>query len=360
MAKQIGIGLIGPGLIGSTLLRQIGSQSEVLRNEFNVDIRILAIANSKRMLLTEQGIKEETWKEDLRSKAHDLDYTALADHLVGSPFKRCAIIDCTASEDPPKNYLDWVKKGLSVITPNKKFNSENLYRHQELRKILKSSFDVHYFFEGTVGAGLPIIATLQQLIATGDQVSRIEGIFSGTLSYIFNTFGTDSRSFSEIVIAARNAGYTEPDPRDDLAGMDVARKVTILARECGLDLELEKVPVHSLVPEPLRLCSTVEEFLEKLPEFDRVMEQLLEDAAKSGECLRFVGVVDPLKKTGTVKLQRYPKDHPFAQLKGSDNIISFTTERYSQQPLIIRGPGAGAEVTAGGVFADIMRLSSSL
>jgi aspartokinase/homoserine dehydrogenase 1 len=247
-----------------------------------------------------------------------------------------------------------------VITPNKKFNSEDIHRYQELKKLLRSSLHVRYFYEGTVGAGLPVIITLQQLLATGDKIKKIEGIFSGTLSYIFNTFGTNSQTFSEVVIAAKNAGYTEPDPRDDLAGMDVARKVTILARECGLELELDSVPVDSLVPEPLRSCETAEEFLQKLPEFDKDMKEILDDAAKAGECIRFVGMVDPLEKTAAVKLHRYPKDHPFAQLRGSDNIISFTTERYSQQPLIIRGPGAGAEVTAGGVFADLLRLSSCL
>ena len=357
--KQLGIGLIGPGLIGSTLLEQLESQKDILRKDYNIEISILAIANSKKMVLSGRGIEVGVWKDELQQGSQNLDYVALADHLVGSAISRCVIIDCTASDDPPRNYLDWMGKGLSIITPNKRFNSEDINRHKELRKLLaSSSLDVHYYFEGTVGAGLPVLITLQQLKATGDKILRVEGVFSGTLSYIFNTFGTDSKSFSEVVIAAKNAGYTEPDPRDDLAGMDVARKVTILARECGIDLELENVPVHSLVPEPLRSCETSEEFLEKLPDFDKDMENLLQDAAQAGECLRFVGVVDPLQKIGTVELRRYPKDHPFAQLSGSDNIISFTTERYSQQPLIIRGPGAGAEVTAGGVFSDILRLLS--
>lgn len=171
---------------------------------------------------------------------------------------------------------------------------------------------------------------------------------------------TDGRSFSEVVSAAKDSGFTEPDPRDDLAGMDVARKVTILARECGLQLELDNVPIQSLVPKPLQQCKTAEEYMERLPEHDGEMETLLKEAEAAGECLRYVGVVDVANGKGTVELRRYPKDHPFAQLNGSDNIISFATKRYCDQPLIIRGPGAGAEVTAGGVFSDVLRLAAFL
>lgn len=205
-----------------------------------------------------------------------------------------------------------------------------------------------------------MIATLQHLVQTGDRVRRIEGIFSGTLSYIFNTFGTDERSFSEVVAAAKAQGFTEPDPRDDLAGMDVARKVTILAREAGLPLELDQVSVQSLVPEPLRTLRSADEFMARLPEFDHEMTEALNAAREAGECLRCVGVVDVEGGEGRVELKRYPTSHPFAQLSGSDNIIAFTTQRYSAQPLIIRGPGAGAEVTAGGVFSDLLRLAAYL
>ena len=355
----IGVALVGPGLIGSTFLSQLKDQAQKLQDEYHLDVRILAIATSKKMVLNESGIDLDAWREELESKSLDLDYDALADHLARNSIPSTVILDCTASDEPPKQYLKWMKKGVHVITPNKKLNSGDLEQYQALKKHQRSSF-THFFYEGTVGAGLPVIATLQHLVGSGDKIKRIEGIFSGTLSYIFNTFGTDDRSFSEVVVAAKNAGYTEPDPRDDLAGMDVARKVTILARECGLDLKLENVPIQSLVPEPLQSCSSADEYIQRLPEFDGDMQKLLEDAEQAGECLRFVGVVDPTNKTGSVELRRYPKDHPFAQLSGSDNIISFTTERYSEQPLIIRGPGAGAAVTAGGVFSDLLRLSAYL
>jgi bifunctional aspartokinase / homoserine dehydrogenase 1 len=180
------------------------------------------------------------------------------------------------------------------------------------------------------------------------------------ISQIFPTTCADDQSFSQVVAGAKAAGYTEPDPRDDLAGMDVARKVTILARECGLPLELDAVPVRSLVPEPLQSCATAEEYMQRLPDHDGEMAALLAEAEAAGECLRYVGVVDVKAGTGSVELRRYPKDHPFAQLSGSDNIIAFATQRYSAQPLIVRGPGAGAEVTAGGVFSDLLRLAAFL
>jgi aspartokinase/homoserine dehydrogenase 1 len=246
-----------------------------------------------------------------------------------------------------------------VVTPNKKANSGPLAYYKELRSIQRNSY-THYFYEATVGAGLPIISTLRSLLDAGDKVERIEGIFSGTLSYIFNTL-EPGVAFSDIVAQAKEAGYTEPDPRDDLSGMDVARKVTILARECGLNLELSDVPIQSLVPEPLRDIESVDEFMKELPKFDGDILKQQEEAAAAGEVLRFVGVVDVKAGTGSVELRRYPVDHPFAQLKGSDNIISFTSRYYtSAGPLVVRGPGAGAEVTAGGVFGDILRVCAYL
>ncbi|EPS58260.1 hypothetical protein M569_16554, partial [Genlisea aurea] len=228
----------------------------------------------------------------------------------------------------------------------------------KLRKLQRQSY-THYFYEATVGAGLPIITTLQGLLETGDKILRIEGVFSGTLSYIFNNFA-GNLTFSEVVKEAKEAGYTEPDPRDDLSGTDVARKVIILARECGLKLELSDIPVQSLVPDPLKGCATVDEFMNQLPQYDGDMAKQRQDAEAAGEVLRYVGAVDVVNKRGTVELRRYGKDHPFAQLSGSDNIIAFSTVRYEKQPLIIRGPGAGAEVTAGGVFSDVLRLASYL
>jgi aspartokinase/homoserine dehydrogenase 1 len=208
-----------------------------------------------------------------------------------------------------------------------------------------------------VGAGLPIISTLHDLVHTGDQVLRIEGVLSGTLSYIFNNFD-GTRPFSEIVQDARGKGYTEPDPRDDLSGMDVGRKLVILAREMGLDLELANVRIESLVPESLR-GGSIEEFLQRLPEHDSAMIALLQEAQSRGEVLRYVGVIDPEGEC-SVDLKSYPRSHAFAGTSGSDNIVAFQTKRYQARSLIVQGPGAGPEVTAGGVFADLLRLASYL
>ncbi|KAI3427052.1 hypothetical protein D9Q98_006993 [Chlorella vulgaris] len=358
-ALPIGVGLVGPGAIGSTFLQQMAEQVDKLKEEYQMDIRVLGVASSSRMLLHNSGMDLAAWRDDFEGKSQPLDFAAFSEHLATNYVPNTVIIDCTASDEPSERYLDWMQQGIHIITPNKKMNSGPYERYRALKEHQRNSF-IHYFYEGTVGAGLPIIATLQHLIGSGDRIERIEGIFSGTLSYIFNNFGKDSRTFSEVVAEAKAAGYTEPDPRDDLAGMDVARKVTILARECGMHAELADVPVRSLVPKPLQSLKSGAEYMDRLPEFDGEMAALAEEAEAAGECLRYVGVVDVKNGQGSVELRRYAKDHPFAQLNGSDNIIAFTTQRYSQQPLIVRGPGAGAEVTAGGVFSDLLRLAAFL
>ncbi len=317
------------------------------------------------------------------------DLTRLGNHLAGSFIPNTVVVDATASEAPVEHYLPWMEQGIHVITPNKKMNSGGLERYRRLRDFQGESY-IHYFYEGTVGAGLPVLQTLKHLRDTGDKILKIEGIFSGTLSYIFNTFGPGV-PFSQVVAEAKANGYTEPDPRDDLEGMDVARKVTILARyvlmlgresggewgesvwcrahttphttpnsEAGLDVELSDIPVESLVPAALTSAASVDDFMTQLPKYDVDMEARMAEAAAVGEVLRYVGVVDVANGKGSVALERYPATHPFAQLSGSDNIIAFTTARYRQQPLIIRGPGAGAEVTAGGVFSDLLRLAAYL
>ena len=354
----ISVGLVGPGLVGKTLLRQMKEQIQTLRDEFQVELQIVAITGGRKMLLSNDAIDLDNW-EEAYANGVPMDMNGFTQHVLNSQAPNQIIVDCSASEDVASHYKEWLSKGLHVVTPNKKANSGPLAYYKELRSIQRNSY-THYFYEATVGAGLPIISTLRSLLDAGDKVERIEGIFSGTLSYIFNTL-EPGVAFSDIVAQAKEAGYTEPDPRDDLSGMDVARKVTILARECGLNLELSDVPIQSLVPEPLRNVESVDEFMKELPKFDGDILKQQEEAAAAGEVLRFVGVVDVKAGTGSVELRRYPVDHPFAQLKGSDNIISFTSRYYtSAGPLVVRGPGAGAEVTAGGVFGDILRVCAYL
>ncbi|KFM28466.1 Bifunctional aspartokinase/homoserine dehydrogenase, chloroplastic [Auxenochlorella protothecoides] len=266
-----------------------------LRDEYHLDIRVLAIASSKRMLLSDDAIDLAAWRGELEARGEPLDEERFAAHLSDNFIPNVVALDCTAAEGPSERYLEWMRRGIHIITPNKKMNSGSLER---------------------AFCCLPVIATLQHLVQSGDRVQRIEGIFSGTLSYIFNTFGTDDRPFSEVVKEAKAAGYTEPDPRDDLAGTDVARKVTILGREAGLPLELDDVAVESLVPAPLRSLPTAADFLARLPEHDAEMDAALQAARAAGECLRFVGVVDVAGREGRVELRRYPTSHPFAQLSG--------------------------------------------
>lgn len=354
----LAVGVVGPGLIGQTLLKQFEEQRNVLREEYNIDLRVLGVASTARMVLSDTGIDLERWSEEMDSRGEEADMQKFTRHVHASHVPNAVIIDCTASEAVSDYYAKWMEDGIHVVTPNKKLNSGPLARYKAVKELQKKSY-THFFYEGTVGAGLPIIATLKGLRETGDKVNKVEGIFSGTLSYLFNTM-KPGMSFSEAVADAKANGYTEPDPRDDLAGMDVARKVVILARECGLDLELSDIPVESLVPEPLQNIEDVDEFMAKLPQYDADMEAKMSEASARGECLRYIGTVDVANRCGRVELQSFPASHPFTQLTGSDNIISFTTARYKAQPLIVRGPGAGAEVTAAGVFSDLLRLAAHL
>ena len=360
----ISVGVVGPGLVGKTLLRQMDEQLAELKSDYAVDLRVVGIAGNSKMLLSGDdavNLDLATWEADYSgSKSVAADMDAFTQHVLDAGSPNAVIIDCSASEDVASQYKGWLQRGINVVTPNKKANSGDLKYYKELRNIQRNGY-THYFYEGTVGAGLPIISTVRNLLDSGDRVSKIEGIFSGTLSYIFNTFGTDDKPFSDVVKTAKELGYTEPDPRDDLSGMDVARKVVILARECGLDLELSDVPIESLVPEPLRDAASADDFMARLPEFDGEMTTRVAEATARGEKLRYVGVVDVKNGTGAVELRAYDAAHPFGSLSGSDNIISFETKRYVEgQALVVRGPGAGAEVTAGGVFGDVLRVCQYL
>ncbi|KAI3957921.1 hypothetical protein MKW92_039627, partial [Papaver armeniacum] len=278
----IAMGIVGPGLIGATLLDQLRDQAAVLKEKFNIDLRVMGITGSKKMVLSDLGIDLAQWREELKEKSEEANMEKFTQHVHGNHFiPNTALVDCTADEKIASHYLGWLRKGIHVITPNKKANSGPLDQYLKLRALQRQSY-THYFYEATVGAGLPIISTLRGLLETGDKILRVEGIFSGTLSYIFNNFIED-RAFSEVVTEAKNAGYTEPDPRDDLSGMDVARKVIILARESGLRLELSDIQVDSLVPEPLKSSASAEEFLRRLPEFDQEIAKKRLDAEAAGE-----------------------------------------------------------------------------
>ena len=353
--NTLSIGLIGPGTVGRVLLAQIATQIERLRAR-NLDLRVRGIASSKRMLLEETAVDLDHWAERLAEVGEPLDLAKFADHVQADYIPHTVIIDCTASADVGMQYAAWLTRGIHIVTPNKKANSGTLPYYRALQEAGRAA-GTHYLYEATVGAGLPIIQTLRDLRETGDEITRIEGIFSGTLAYLFNVF--DGReAFSSIVQAAKTKGYTEPDPRDDLSGMDVARKLIILAREMGLTLEMADVQLDGLVPKVLENCS-VDEFMARLPEFDAAMAARLEDARRKNEVLRYVGRVDADGKA-TVGLMRLDAKHAFANIALTDNVVRFATRRYCDNPLIVQGPGAGPEVTAAGVFSDLLRLSAYL
>ncbi len=355
-SKTISIGLIGPGTVGATLLRQIDKQADRLQADFNLDLRVRGIARSKGMLLGGRRIDLQRWQQDFDDHAVALDFEAFEENVNPDHLPHAVMIDCTAEASVAERYTGWLKRGIHVITPNKKASSGPLVDYQALQQLgLHGSS--HFFYETTVGAALPIISTLRDLIDTGDEVRSVQGIFSGTLAYLFNMYD-GTTPFSAIVRDARDNGFTEPDPRDDLSGMDVARKLTILARELGHRTELGDFPVQSLVPAALEDCG-IEEFLDRLAEHDDTMKALFEDAQAAGKKLRYVGRLDAAGNA-TVGLESVDASHPFSNINLTDNIVQFETDRYSANPLVVQGPGAGPEVTAGGIFSDLLRLAKYL
>lgn len=356
--QTLSVGVIGPGLVGSALLGQIAAQAAALRADFHIDLRVRALMDRRAMLLGDPAIDLGSWRDGLRGPASaPPELERFERHLRAEHLPHAVIIDATATEEVSDRYLDWLSHGIHVITPNKRAGAGPLPRYTAIRRRGRER-GTHFFYEATVGAGLPVISTLRDLIQTGDRVQKIEGILSGTISYLFGELVGDRR-FSEVVREAKRLGYTEPDPRDDLSGRDVARKLVILAREMGRMVELDDVKVQSLVPAELERVPTAEEFMERLASFDGRISELRAAAEASGEVLRYVGTVGP-EGAPTVELRRFSASHPFARVASGDNIIAFTTSRYAAHPLIVQGPGAGPEVTAGGVFADLLRLAAHL
>ena len=358
-SQSLSIGIIGPGNIGSTLLDQIAGQSKRLEEEFNVDLRVRAITDSKKMTLGETGIDIAGWKKTLSERSVPTDLKAFIDHVDADYFPHSVVIDCTTSKEIPKYYARWLSRGIHLVTPNKKAGTAPMPEYTRIMETAKDR-QRHFLYETTVGAGLPIIGTLRELIRTGDIIERVEGVFSGTLAYLFWKF--DGKTpFSSLVREAKDLAYTEPDPRDDLSGMDIVRKTVILAREMGFAVEIEDVPVRSLVPEkladPARV--SIDDFLDGLVSADKEIAALYEKARKCERVVKYAGIIES-DGSCAVELREYPEDHPFARISGSDNIVAFTTARYHEQPLVVQGPGAGPEVTAGGIFADLLRLAAYL
>ena len=349
--QTFSVGVIGPGNVGAALLDQLQAAQSQLLGRANVDLRLRAVASRSRMVLDQRGLHGD-WRSALAASSEATDLDAFTEHLLSAHLPHALVIDCSGSAEVADRYAGWLAAGIHVVTPNKQAGAGPLPRYQAIREAAAAS-GARFRYEATVGAGLPVITTLRDLVDTGDEVLAIDGIFSGTLAWLFNKYDGQV-PFSQLVAQARGMGYTEPDPRDDLSGVDVARKLVILAREAGRDLSLEQVQVESLVPEALRQAG-VEEFMAGLDAVDAVFAERLAVAQARGAVLRYVARLSP--EGAQVGLVELPAGHAFANLRLTDNVVQFTTRRYCDNPLVVQGPGAGPEVTAAGVFADVLRVA---
>ena len=349
--KTLALAVVGVGNIGGTLLRQLHEQRAYLLAQ-GFDVKVVGVANSRRFALAAGGIDLTRWREELAASRRPMDPYALAKQIAELDLTNAALVDCTADAAVVDAYPAFVNANLHIITPNKRANVLPWPRYAALMELLAARRK-HFLYETNVGAGLPIMSTLRDLVASGDVIAKIEGIFSGTLSYMFNTFD-GTVPFSSLVRDAHQMGLTEPDPRDDLSGQDVARKLLILARQSGSKMEIEDVRVDSLVPPRLARGIFSPRFFASLARHDGEMATRLQRARSHKAVLRYVGTLEGGRARAHMK--EFSRDHPLAATKGSDNIIAFTTKRYAATPLVVQGPGAGADVTAMGVFSDILKL----
>lgn len=350
LAKTVHVYLLGVGVVGGNLLEQIEANQEKILQEQSVEIRVVGIANSKKSCFDAAGIPLSTWREKLDQSTETMSWESYMNSMLSANLENTIFVDCSSNQAIADCYPTLLQAKISVVTPNKKANSSRYDAFTQLQKAAKSA---HFFYDANVGAGLPIIHTVKSMHMTGDQIQKIEGIFSGTLSYLFNTFKS-GMSFSELVKEAQKMGYTEPDPRDDLNGMDFARKVLILARESGLVLELADIEIEPLLPQECFEARTMAEFYEKLAACDNAFSAKIQAAESAQKRLRYIALLENGK--AKISLQAVGIDHPFYSLSGTDNIIAIKSKIYCNTPLVIKGPGAGAEVTAAKVFEGIVRV----
>jgi aspartokinase/homoserine dehydrogenase 1 len=353
--KTIHAFIVGVGLVGSTLLRQMNEQRDYLRQEYNLEFRVAGLANSKKRLFDlNGGIGLDHWRDTLQKDGAEMDMQGFIREMEQLNLANSVFVDNTASPEVAQAYEHILRNSISIVTPNKIASSSSYAHYLSLRNTAKRH-GVSMLYETNVGAALPVISTLRDLVNSGDKIARIEAVLSGTLSYIFNTFNAQTR-FSEIVKDAKLKGYTEPDPREDLSCKDVGRKILILARECGYPMEFEDISIQGFLPESCLAAPTVEEFFVELEKYDDYFEDLRAKAEQAGKRLRCIAKFEGGK--AQIALEAVGFEHSFYSLSGSDNIIAFTTARYPERPLVVKGSGAGAEVTAAGVFADMIRIAN--
>jgi aspartokinase/homoserine dehydrogenase 1 len=359
--RSVNLFLMGTGLIGGTLLDQIAGHREILADKDKIRINLIGAANSRRMIFRREGLdpkKVKTLLEggETESACEPLNLAAFIEKMISFNLPNTCFCDCTASDEVSSAYGEIIQQAIPIVTPNKRANAGSLEYYRRLTSYSQER-GIPYLYETTVCAGLPVISTLRDLFLSGDRVRRIEAVLSGTLSFIFNNFD-GSKPFSALLREAKAKGYTEPDPRDDLNAMDAARKALILARECGMLLEFSGVAIEPILPAACFKAKDVDAFFNELVKSDAAFEKRRAEAAAAGKALRYVAVIE--EGAAKLSLRGEPEGSPFRTLVDSDNMVVITTDRYSKLPMVIKGPGAGAQVTAGGVFADIVRIARTL
>jgi bifunctional aspartokinase / homoserine dehydrogenase 1 len=352
--RSVNVFIAGSGVVGGTLLRQIAGQRTILSEEYSVRVEVIGIARSKKMIIREKGIPLDNWKQLIEAEGVPTDLAAFIEKAHAMSLPNAVFVDCTASPEVPRLYPRALRESIAVITPNKRGNTGSLSSYEELMRARRESGSP-YLYETTAGAGLPVISTLHDLLVSGDRIVRIEAMLSGTIGYVLSNYDGSS-SFASLLRKAKELGYTEPDPRDDLCAADAARKALILARECGRELEFSDISIEPLLPDSCIKAPTVEEFFVQLEKEEPFFRAMLEKA--KGASLVYAAVID--ERGIRLKLRSAAQGDPLYGLRDAENLVAFTTERYSKLPLIVRGPGAGGEVTAGGLFADVVRIAKSL
>ena len=353
--RKVHLYAVGIGTVGGTMLAQLNEQSDFLKSEYGIDIRLVGLANSRKMLFDASGVDLANYKAELDARGEVMDLNLFVQRVEEQNLRHSIFVDNTASYDIPKIYKAIAEQNVSVVASNKVMASSPLQELEAFKAVIKHK-GLKFLNETNVGAGLPILRTIEDLVAAGDKIVKIQAVLSGSLNYIFNNI-SDDLPFSQAVVQARELGLTEPDPSIDLSGLDVMRKILILARVGGYHLELEDVLSKDIVPSQEMQVDGFDDLLENLKNHDQRIEQLRSDAAASGKVLRYVADFDHGKaETG---LQAVDVSHPAYYLDGMDNIVLLYTKRYADQPLVVKGAGAGKEVTATGVFADVMRLANA-
>ncbi len=346
---------LGTGNIGTTLFRQLNEHSNYLQQNNGIQVKVVGISNTRKMLFNADGLPLDKWQDKLQQSNQQANLSDFVQRMKEMNLPNCVFIDNTASPQPIEFYEGIFKSNISIVTCNKIGNSA-AYSQYKLFRDSARQHGVDFFYETNVGAGLPIIRTLKDLMNSGDRVKKIEAILSGTISFIFNNFNGDA-TFHDVVKLAQEKGYTEPDPRNDLRGTDFMRKILILARDAGYAMETVDVRIESILPQSCLDAQTVEDFYAALKNEETYFNTLKQQAAAGKKVLRYIGKLEDGK--ASISLQMVDENHPFYMMSGSDNIIAFTTDRYKDMPLVVKGPGAGAEVTAAGVFADLINVGAN-